>query len=222
VKEKPHFELETELCAAFIDDATKRGWTCYPETAGFDILCVNQGGFQLGIQAKLKLNWKVIEQIIPNDTWPRAAPHHLGVLVPDGNPLIANILRRCAGIEVFHFEPWSKTFFWPCFFEDQNPKKLCAIPDYIPDVEAGASAPRTLSPWKIQALRIIADCETAGFVTRANFRTRRIDMRRWTQSGWLKPVGNGKWVLGDVDFHTLHPTVYAKILDEVNPKPEKI
>lgn len=42
------------------------GWTVYPETAGFDILCVyDRTGHQLGVEAKLRLNAKVADQILP-------------------------------------------------------------------------------------------------------------------------------------------------------------
>ncbi len=35
---QPLVQSEAELCAAFIDEFNRvPGWTCYPETAGFDI-----------------------------------------------------------------------------------------------------------------------------------------------------------------------------------------
>lgn len=58
---KPMFETEAALCDAFLT-AVPKGWTSYPETANFDILLVHDTGFQIGIEAKLKLNAKVILQ----------------------------------------------------------------------------------------------------------------------------------------------------------------
>jgi hypothetical protein len=144
----------------------------------------------------------------------RVGPHYRAVLVPDSEPTIAQLLRKAAGVETLRYESWRKKFFWPCVFEELNPEKLCELPDYIPDVVAGSPAPRTLSPWKVAALRIIARCEKNGFVTREDFRSCGIDMRRWTEGDWLKPIGKGQWSLGNVDFHLKHPTVYAQIIGE--------
>lgn len=56
------FVKETDLCAEFIKLVPKE-WTVYPETGGFDILLVrNTDGFQIGIEAKLRLNAKVVCQ----------------------------------------------------------------------------------------------------------------------------------------------------------------
>lgn len=50
---------ESELCDLYIRDFNNvSGWTCYPETAGFDILVVHQDGRQIGVEAKLSLNRK--------------------------------------------------------------------------------------------------------------------------------------------------------------------
>ena len=35
------FESEAAMCAAFIEDAERQGWTAYPETGGFDIVLVH-------------------------------------------------------------------------------------------------------------------------------------------------------------------------------------
>nr|WP_139181169.1 hypothetical protein [Pseudomonas aeruginosa] len=62
----PLVQSEAELCAAFIDEFNRvPGWTCYPETAGFDILVVHAEGRQIGVEAKLQLNAKVAAQRDP-------------------------------------------------------------------------------------------------------------------------------------------------------------
>ena len=59
-------EREADLCSLFIRDFnTMPGWTCYPEAAGFDVLAVHEDGRQLGVEAKLTLNAKVADQILP-------------------------------------------------------------------------------------------------------------------------------------------------------------
>lgn len=84
---KSIFPTEAALCAAFIEDVKRvGGWTVYPETAGFDILCVyDKTGHQLGVEAKLALNAKVAEQITPGSAGYAvggAGPDFRAVLVP--------------------------------------------------------------------------------------------------------------------------------------------
>lgn len=58
------FETEAALCQAFLRNLPPE-WIAYPETAGWDILLVHRvGGWQVGIEAKLQLNAKVIAQAI--------------------------------------------------------------------------------------------------------------------------------------------------------------
>ncbi|KAG0748260.1 hypothetical protein G6F24_015420 [Rhizopus arrhizus] len=61
------------------------GWEVYPETAGFDILAVWKAtGHQLGVEAKLQLNAKVADQILPAH-WSSGSgegPDFRAVLVP--------------------------------------------------------------------------------------------------------------------------------------------
>ena len=77
----PRYKTEAALCADFItwvkaESGTQRRfgagrspvWTPYAETAGWDILLVAADGTQIGVQAKLRFNLKVIAQSIP-DRW---------------------------------------------------------------------------------------------------------------------------------------------------------
>lgn len=97
---KAHFPTEAALCATFIHDMNGvDGWTCYPETAGFDVLAAHTGGRQIGVEAKLALNAKVADQILPNDyaaRYEREGPDHRVVIVPcltDASAGIAKMLR---------------------------------------------------------------------------------------------------------------------------------
>lgn len=60
---------EGELCEWFMDLARSKNWVCYPETSNWDILLV-RNGIQIGVQAKLRANVKLITQTLP---------HNLGV-----------------------------------------------------------------------------------------------------------------------------------------------
>lgn len=58
------WESEAALCQAFLRGLPDE-WLAYPETAGWDILLVHRaGGWQVGIEAKLTLNAKVLVQAI--------------------------------------------------------------------------------------------------------------------------------------------------------------
>lgn len=105
-QEKLTIKTEAELCAAFIEQFNAiEGWTCYPETAGFDVLVVHEDGRQIGVEAKLKLNAKVADQIIPSGWHARygtPGPDHRLVIVgtiSDANEGIAKMLGMM-GVEV--------------------------------------------------------------------------------------------------------------------------
>jgi hypothetical protein len=89
---KSVFANEAALCAAFISKLPD-AWTAYPETAGFDILLVRKAdGAQIGVEAKMSLNAKVILQAIGHDSdwYTGAGPDFRATLVPNG----------CAGAEM--------------------------------------------------------------------------------------------------------------------------
>ncbi|TIM41781.1 MAG: hypothetical protein E5Y55_24185 [Mesorhizobium sp.] len=87
-KAKAVFESEAALCAAFIARLPE-GWTAYPETAGFDILLVRGAdGAQIGVEAKMTLNAKVLLQAVEGVYSGRGseypAPDFRAALVPSG------------------------------------------------------------------------------------------------------------------------------------------
>ena len=97
------FATEAELCAAFIA-ALPKEWTAYPETGGFDILLSrNADGFQIGVEAKLRLNAKVICQAAEEVGYSyvdRPGPDCRAVLIPDGVSLDLAGLCPLIGITV--------------------------------------------------------------------------------------------------------------------------
>lgn len=228
--EKP-FKIEADLCARFIS-SLKEGWTPYAETAGWDILLVRDAdGFQIGIQAKLRLNVKVLNQAIEDgNQWSaeRAGPDCRAIMVPDGEGGGLGAIAAYIGITVIRvrakdqwgmpaFEPglprigneWSERYWF-----EMAPVKRHKLPEYIPDVAAGASAPVQLTAWKISAIKIAVTLERRGFVTRSDFKQHGIDYRRWIapKYGWLS-VSDGRYTAGPrlPDFKIQHPKVYAEI-----------
>lgn len=243
-EKQPRFENEAHLCRRFIELLPK-GWTPYAETAGWDILLVrNADGFQIGVQAKMKLNPHVVSQALEDGReWDitTSGPDCRAVLVPvDGASFFDRIcdyigitivrchvqkLRGCTRREfypelpVLGDPPYSSNRDW---FE-WCPAKRCRLPEYVPDVAAGASAPLQLTDWKIRAIKMAVLLETRGFATRADFKHLRLDYRRWVTSGWLEACGGRFTPLGMPDFKGQHPRVYQEIVADLEkwaPKPE--
>lgn len=232
MKRTPMFAKETDLCAAFIV-ALPKGWTAYPETAGWDILLSRDSdGIQIGVQAKLKLNAEVINQAIEQHgafaaTHP--GPDFRAVLVPaDANRSLATIAEY-AGLTVIRV---SETQGWPDgrksrWFDPRLPDEkwswgtrhwhhFCPtsrerLPDFIPDVVAGDKAPLQLTEWKIKAIKIAVLLETRGHVTRSDFKALDIDHRRWIAAKWIVPQ-NGVYIAGKApDFRAQHPKNFEEI-----------
>ncbi len=232
------------MCEAFIAWASRHHWTAYPETAGWDIVLVRPNGIQIGVQAKLRFNMKVLAQTLPKHwgddaigpdyrailvgakTDTAAVCEHLGIACfcpqhrPSGRP-------QEFGGDTAIIDLDRATTFWrygPAWF-DWNPERRIELPDYVPDVPAGASAPVQLTPWKIGALRLIAILEIRGYLTRADFREYGINPTRWTvhyrpESAWLlKGQVHGQWIRGPaLDFERQHPDVYAMIRADIAAK----
>lgn len=244
-KKEPRYTTETALCADFIAwtkasagkwsyGVQTPAWTPYAETADWDILLVAADGTQIGIQAKLKFNMKVIDQAIPDGWahWHDHGPDFRAILIPERDGIADKV---CAALGLMVFAPSHRDFNRTTGYEFTpgldlqhstgwhywSPRQRCALPEFVPDVPAGASGPVQLTKWKIGALRIVAMLEVRGHVTRADFRAAGIDPRRWTgPSGWLQPGAvPGQYVRGDaLDFDKQHPEVYAQVLAEVRAK----
>lgn len=224
------FAKESDLCAAFLV-VLPEVWTAYPETGGFDLLLVREAdGFQIGVQAKLRLNAKVIRQAVE-----QGGPSHVTAPSPDCRAVLvpqtaagADMAEICRllGLTVIVLpgerqQPFSPTLPRPkqdaesrTWFE-QAPCQRITLPDHVPDVVAGRPAPVRLTAWKIRAIRIAVTLERRGFVLRDDFKHHKVDMRRWVapRSGWLVRQETGGWGKGSrlPDFRAQHPKNWAQI-----------
>lgn len=238
-KGTPLFKTEAEMCAAFIA-ALPAGWTAYPETGDWDILLVRAvDGFQIGVEAKLRLNAGVLTQALEDSGWRYrdSGPDCRAVLVPQGygggfaaiaDHLALTVIRMLPtgrgyvdrflpslpeplGGDTFRIEYHNREWHELC------PLRRIDLPDYVPDVVAGAPAPVKLTPWKIAALKIAVILEQRGFVTRADFKALKIDPRRWIDGGWLIGGPDGL-VRGPhcPDFAGQHPVVIAEVRADFN------
>jgi hypothetical protein len=225
------FAREVDLCSAFLT-LVPDGWLAYAETGGFDILVVREkDGFQIGVQAKLRLNAKVICQAL--ETGRASAvmdpnPDCRAVLVPKG-AVGADMARVCAhlGLTVIALDSGRPARLSPdlprlkqdgegrAWFE-QGPSRRISLPALVPDVVAGAPAPRMLTAWKIRAMRIAVTLEREGRVVREDFKHHKVDIRRWIAPGsrWLVRNGDG-WSQGPglPDFQAQHPRNWSQIAE---------
>ncbi|MBG4980368.1 hypothetical protein GHV66_07310 [Pseudomonas aeruginosa] len=231
---------ERDLCAAFIKEFNQvPGWTCYPETAGFDVLVVHEDGRQIGVEAKLKLNAKVADQILPGswqDRWGKDGPDHRMVIVgtiTDASRGISRMLQML-GVSVLEARmvprqtasgfvdgPTFGLRHWPSSSDDipfdWNPPERCQVPCIVPDVPAGVPSPLRLTPWKEKAMRVIATMRQQGFITAKQIAEHGVCSTSWTRGAkpWLRPGAvRGQWVetenMPAIDQQ--HPEAYAQIL----------
>lgn len=232
-KEKP-FKTEIDLCSRFVEGVDQKVWVVLAETSGWDMLLSRrEDGFQIGIQAKLKLNAKVLAQAL--EEWASSAcspgPDYRAVLVPADATMTLGPLAAYIGIAVIRvYNPgrrWMNETFSPQLpkspsdhgwgnrhWHEWRPAQRHKLPEYVPDVVAGAPAPTQLTDWKIKAIKIALTLATRGYVTRADFKYHHIDHRRWIErgSGWLVP-GDGRYTAGPhlPDFRSQHPKVWEQI-----------
>jgi hypothetical protein len=190
-------DLVQDWLALLKEQDRKQDWTVYPETAGWDVLLVHRNGSQIGIEAKLSLNAKVLAQALDGSTsyWNPNGPDYRAVLVPEGKVQHhMGSLARALGVTVLRHSPkdgghgyryidlptgeaWSSRE-WP----NWCPAERCKLPDYVPDVEAGHSAPVQLTDWKVRAIKLLIVLERRGYVTRADMKALQISPTRWCDS----------------------------------------
>lgn len=248
------FTKETDLVAAFVECLGKppknwgrvppigEGWTAYHETAGWDILLShNETGMQLGIEAKLSLNPKVLDQALIGLKYADSAgPDYRAVLVPrDGCQQHMDRIATHLGIAIItvgknegepgfdiypHQLPTETQFYWRDLWPSWLPMKRHPLPDYVPDVSGGAAAPVALTPWKVKAIKLMILLERSGYVHRKDMKALDLSPTRWTDcfNGFLVPTPQG-YARGDrtPDLKAQHPRNWAEIeadFDEWNPR----
>ena len=235
------FATEADLVAAFCDlierensNRNRRAprWVAYHETGDWDLLLAqDETGIQIGIEAKLTLNAKVLEQALPQTRyWDTKGPDYRAVLVPRvGKQLHLGSLADHLGITILTLEPkcrWSSSArFDPRLPDESNyfglddwhswlPGERVKLPDYVPDVTGGKASPVALTDWKVRAIKLLILLDRNGSVTRRDMAALRISASRWTAAhhGFLDR-GEGGYVRSrrTPDLRAQHPVNYAEI-----------
>lgn len=233
-----NFTSENHLVETFLAMVDKSVWTIYPETANFDLLLSrNVDGFQIGIEAKLSLNTKVICQAANLITGKHGittpGPDCRAVLVPYGKRKreqddYASLLQALQ-IVVLRVggrgsSPWVSrglpAVAGPrCEWPEHFPHSRLQLPDYVPDVAAGVKGPTKLTLWKVAAIKMVVLLRHRGYVVRRDFIRLGIHPSTWTQRGWLVPSETrGQWIEGSgiPDFAAQHPVNFQQIANDLD------
>lgn len=137
----PTFATEAALCRAFILSVPPE-WIIYPETAGWDILLVHKaGGWQIGIEAKLTLNTKVLVQAI-NGRRSECGPDFRAVLVSKASD-DGITLAGALGVSVIAPNAFPAQHEWSTFRDKRGPY----LPQFKPELPAASLLERIGSWW---------------------------------------------------------------------------
>lgn len=206
------FKVEADLCTLLSERAREQGWHVHPEIPGHDLLLVAtpevktvnaRAGDQIGVQAKLRPNFEVLTQAMPR-TWGNKGPHFHAVLVPVASKEFDQVATRC-GIVVMEAtrRVWSQNE--NCWVRTRGiGHELRYLPpsmrhyydsmEWHPEVEilvpAGVKSPRTVTPWKVNAVRFCLEAVERGFITTDDFRKAGLSMTVWRQKNWIEPTGD--------------------------------
>ena len=244
----PKFTSEAELVAVYLGIVEKQNtearegdgrWIVYPETCGFDLLLVHDlTGIQVALEAKLSINVKVLCQALSGmDSWRDKGPDYRAVLVPGRE--IQNGVEWLAGrLGVTILSPYNMGYGakprWECrpdlpteraekyHVQDRwfpwCPAERMALPEYVPDVEAGKPSPMALTPWKIAAIKLSVLLDKRGYITRADMKALHLNSSYFCGPNWrLHPAHRqGRfqcYTAGPYwpDFRAQHPKNYAEI-----------
>jgi hypothetical protein len=257
-KAEQPFASETDLVAAFVECIEKQNatskkhgrrrnaedpstWTIYHESCGYDLVLVeDQTGVQVGIEAKLALNLKVIDQVLPN-RYSTNGPDYRAVLVPRAGTQLGLVgICQQIGIAVLTIyntkvpyagqravkPEWRVAEQLPDERVDYDysmhnwhpwlPVERCKLPEYVPDVVGGKAAPVALTDWKIRAIKLLILLDKRGHVTRKDMAALKISPTRWTAGsyGYLladKALKGYVACTNTPDLRAQHPVNYAQI-----------
>lgn len=222
------FDSETQLCTAFAEAASAAGWVVYPETSGCDLLLVAREdvrtrgchpGDQIAVQAKLRANIDVLAQALP-DLRASSGPSFTAVLVPKCTREFRTVAHRL-GVLVIAATRFRKG---PIVFDWVNDltRLEYSVPLWTPDVEVwtdpGVKAPKSITPWKMSALRLCLVAMNQGYLLYSDFKAARVSMTVWRRKKWIKDSGlrigkQTRYTLVDEKMppHLLYPEVFASI-----------
>lgn len=231
---------EAELCDIFMREFNEiDGWSCYPEAAGFDVLVVHEDGRQIGVEAKMQLNAKVADQILPDryEFYGRPGPDYRLVIVSKITDASAGIVKMLEqlGVKVllprigYRKEGEAYTFdlehkllevsgrdpYYDWYMFDWNPPERCKVPVMLTSLRAGIPCPVRLTPWKEKALMVLAQLRSQGSITAKQITSHGVGVTAWTQAPGSKPAWLKKGAVPGTWIETEHLPAFDKQHPEV-------
>lgn len=214
----PGCKPEQALCYDFIIECIEAGWRVYPEYphSKFDMLlvaeegCSTKGvevGTQIGVQAKMKLNPKLMQQMVRSHghpTW--RGPDYVVALVPaaprtpaeKGQADILFALGHGLFYVYSHFESHDRdrnlrrrNLETTAFFGVRSNRKRVVLPEIYVWVEPGVPSPTSVTGWRQNAVKRVMALEGIGTFTRKEFKAMKpkLDMKLWLDEGWVVFTG---------------------------------
>lgn len=216
----PRPRTEAELCDALVLVAGDDGWDVYPEVEGWDLLLVWNGtrkdpnfwprrtdftptpvGYQIAVEAKLRGNCDVIVEALDRARYRR--PDEVAVLVPEAGKAFSSLCSRL-GLRVFTLDHCvsrrklygadTRVEIDPCGataaeLEHSAPRRL-PLPAVALQGSGGCAAPRTMSKWRVGALRLCTLLAERGHLTSADFKAHGVTQQRWLDARWIRRDGS--------------------------------
>lgn len=181
------FGTEAELCDQLIKVARACGYQVHAEVSGWDLLIVcRETGTQLGVQAKLRPSVDVLAQALGHERLPGPELH--AVLVPVAPPAFITVARRL-NVHVIQGVLLGELSL-PIIFGNKF-RWTHTRREWVPEVEvytpAGVPSPRSITRWKLAAVKLCMLARERGHVTAADLRELKLS-RNWWFSPRFGPV----------------------------------
>lgn len=159
--------------------------------------CVVAPGTQLVVEAKLRGNFDVLVQALPPDPYRRNAADFYAALVPTAPSGFRAVASRCGvnTIEAARWDGWNEKWVLNPQLDFLNYRHVRTpgqkprwVPPVLVEAPAGQPSPRSLTPWKLAAVRLCLEFEGRD-IHASDFKAAGIDMKRWRDHGWLVNTG---------------------------------
>lgn len=184
------YGTESDLCQVLMERASMDGWVPYPEIEDWDVVLV-RGGIQVGIQAKLRFNTKVVSQAlrglpgIDENQRRHRGPHYRAIAIPlkktsaDDAYRVGRMCRLLVidmhrSPDLGFFAGWRHVTRDPLQWRNARvnwryyrwrPDETLWIPPAVPDIPAGVQSPRTVGRWQIAACWMEMQYRERGYVS---------------------------------------------------------
>lgn len=182
---------EAELCDGFAAVIAPHGWVVYPETAGWDLLCVHEPtGAQLGVEAKTRANVAVLRQLVDHLRFRhQRRPRWVAVLVSAAGADFIYLAGMLGADVVFTAEHSRDPYL--CLQHVEGWAGLQeTLPPIVPRGSGGVPSPAPLTQWRVKALRLCHLLRERGYLTRAEFKAAGVYEALWLKR-WLCRAGVG-------------------------------